>query len=110
MPTTASSELDDDHDHRSHASTLSADVSESESAITLSDSFNNSPHRYRDSSDIAPPPQITVPLECHMNVVQKRDTADLSGMFHVANFTAIFHNNIFGFHLIPRRVMKFRDI
>lgn len=74
MATTNSSEVDE-YDHRSDAYTLSADVSESESAITLSDSLTNSPPRFRSI------PDITLPLECHANVVEIRDATDPSGMF-----------------------------
>lgn len=77
MATTGSSEVED-YDHRSDGYTLSADVSESESGITLSDSFNDSPPRFRSVSDILAPPQITLPLQSHRNVVEKRGTADLS--------------------------------
>lgn len=80
MPTTASSQLHD-YDHRTDACTLSADVTESESDLALSDAFNNSPPTFHSISDLLPPPQITLPLECHTNVVQKRNTAHLSGMF-----------------------------
>lgn len=89
MATTCSSDVDD-YDHRSDGYTLSADVSESESGVTLSDSFNNSPPRFRSVSDILAPAEITLPLECHRNVVQKRQTTHLSGMFCVAVFEHFF--------------------